>query len=116
MRYIESCTHQNRMGVLLELSTPDAMAVRTHEFKELALDLVMQIVAMSPENITGDGVYRPIPTNFAGTACNDCGLSLMDQKWIKTPEVNVRQRIEQVSDVLKVPVKILRFTRFSVED
>ncbi len=48
MRHIESYIHHNRIGVLLGLYTPDDMAVRTREFKSLALDLAMQIAASNP--------------------------------------------------------------------
>ena len=100
MRYIESYIHHNRIGVLLELYTPDDIAVRTREFKSLALDLAMQIAASNPAGVSDEAA------NEGDTE------SLMEQAWIKDPSMSVRDLLESVSKVLQAEIRIVRFVRY----
>lgn len=48
---LETYTHNNRVGVLLELRCETDFVARGELFRELAHNLVMHVAAMNPENV-----------------------------------------------------------------
>ena len=53
---IETYCHDGRIGVLAEILCETDFVVRNEEFKQLAHDIAMQIVAMNPSFITSDSI------------------------------------------------------------
>lgn len=116
MRYVESYIHANKIGVLVELEVGGGLTVATQEIKELASDLAMQIAASNPVGIDADHMKNDLPINFRHIEFQDYETPLLQQEYIKDTEIKVKQRIESTSLILKVPIKVHRFVRFSVDD
>jgi len=89
---LEAFIHNNRVGVLLEMRAQTDFAVKSPLFKELCHNLVMQIAAMSPENIE----------------------ELMKQPFIKDESKSVREIIDETISKLKENINIQRFTRYEI--
>lgn len=89
---LESYIHNERVGVLLELRTETDFVARSNDFKELAHDLAMQIVAMNPENID----------------------DLLGQMYIKDESLTVEELIKQTISRLGENIRIERFTRYEL--
>lgn len=49
---LEAYIHQNRVGVLLDVHAETDFVVRSDPFRELAHELVLQIAAMDPKDVT----------------------------------------------------------------
>jgi elongation factor Ts len=124
-----------KMGVLVELDC----AVESDAVRELGRNLGMQIVAMSPQ-FKGDGdVSEEYITNersiIAAAIQNDEAnakkppnviekmvegrlnkqlkeISLLDQEYVKEPELTVRAYLEKVSKEVGAEVKVARFVRY----
>jgi len=116
MRYIESYTHNNRIGVLIELDIGGGLSIATEEVKELAADLAMQIAASNPTGIDTVDAINVAPLKFQLNAKLHDELPLLQQAYIRNTTILVKQRIESISGQLKVPIRVVRFSRYSVDD
>lgn len=116
MRYVESYLHQNRVGVMIELETPDVITLRCKEFKTLALDLAMQIAATDPVGIDSHDMLNVVPTQFRKDVGAVSGEALLDQEWIKDANMTVGAMLNRVEVLLKTPIRIVRFVRYGVGD
>lgn len=116
MRYIESYLHHNEIGVLIELETPDEITLRCQEFKDLAMDLALQIVATDPLGIDSRDMRNVIPARFRQEESPVANEALLDQAWIKDPSITVREMLQKVEEVLKTPIRIRRFTRYATNE
>jgi len=105
---IEAYTHnQGRIGAMVELNCESDFAARTDEFKELAHNLAMQVAAMSPQFISKEEA----PEGDVIDAQADC---LLLQPYIKDPEMNVQNIIDNTIAKVGENIKISRFARFEV--
>lgn len=89
---LESYIHNERVGVLLELRCETDFVGRSKEFKELAHNLAMQIVAMDPINID----------------------DLLKQMYIKDETLTVEDLIKRVIAKLGENIKVERFCRYEI--
>jgi len=89
---LESYVHNERVGVLLELRCETDFVGRSKEFKELAHNLAMQIVAMDPINID----------------------DLLKQMYIKDETLTVEDLIKRVIAKLGENIKVERFCRYEI--
>jgi elongation factor Ts len=80
---------------------------RTAEFKGLAHDLVMQIVATSPQFITIEDM-PPQAEADPQTAC------LLSQPFIKDPTKTVQEIIADIIAKVGENIKVRRFARFEL--
>jgi elongation factor Ts len=137
---IASYVHADaRLGALVELSCESRAAARSHEVRELAHHLAMQVAATSPlvlrrEDLTGqmremqmhrlaeEGVRAGRPAEFAQRVAaarmewlheQAC---LLEQKFIKDESVTVRELLSAVSESLKEQLDVTRFVRFATDD
>jgi elongation factor Ts len=99
--------HTKRMGALVEVNCETDFVARTHEFKELAHDLAMQIAATSPQYLASEEM-PPEAEIDAQTAC------LLSQPFIKEPEKTVQEVISETIAKIGENIKVRRFTRFEL--
>ena len=134
---IESYIHAgSRIGVLLELNCETDFVARHDEFRSLARNLAMQIVACPdveyismleiPQEIIdkekrielGKDDIKEKPDNIKETIVKGRidkrlkELSLLDQSFIRNSNIEIRDLIDQKIALLGENIKIRRFTKF----
>jgi len=99
--------HTKRIGALVEVNCETDFVARTHEFKELAHDLAMQIAATSPQFLASEEMPPEVERD-PQTAC------LLSQPFIKEPEKTVQQVIGEAIAKVGENIKVRRFARFEL--
>jgi elongation factor Ts len=99
--------HTKRIGALVEVNCETDFVARTHEFKELAHDLAMQIAAAAPQFLTSEDI-PPEEETDPQTAC------LLSQPFIKEPEKTVQEVISETITKVGENIKVRRFARFEL--
>jgi len=105
---IEAYIHTGgRLGALVELGCETDFVARTSEFKELAHDIAMQVVAMAPEFLDKadmeEGDTRPVAQ-----------VSLLQQPFIKDNSSAVGEVVQVLAAKVGENVRVLRFTRLAL--
>lgn len=105
---IEAYIHAGgRLGALVELGCETDFVARTSEFKELAHDIAMQVVAMAPEYLDKadmeEGDTRPVAQ-----------VSLLQQPFIKDNSSAVGEVVQVLAAKVGENVRVLRFTRLAL--
>jgi elongation factor Ts len=137
---IEAYIHPgSRLGVLLEVNCETDFVARTEEFRTLVRNLAMQIAAANPIAIRREDVdpalvekeleiYRtqarnegkpePIVERIAQGRLEKFFQEnvLMEQPYIRDPNVTVRQLIEEAIAKLGENILVRRFARFQLGD
>jgi len=135
---IESYIHHSRnVGVLVELNCETDFVARTDEFRELARDLAMHIAATDPlavaaEDIPAETIERERsiflaqakeegkPEHIAQKIMEGRlrkfyeERTLLEQKYVKNPEVSVANRISETQSKLGERIAVGRFIRYQV--
>lgn len=89
------------IGVLLELGCETDFVAKNEEFVALAKDLAMHVCAMAPSSINNeDGLGED--------------TSLLNQAFIKNPEVTVKQRLEAAVQKFGENTQVTRFVRYQI--
>jgi len=99
--------HTRRVGALVELNCETDFVARTAEFKELAHDLAMQIVAASPRFISSEEMPPEAETE-PQLVC------LLSQPFIKDPTKTVQEIIAETIAKVGENIKVGRFARFEL--
>jgi len=99
--------HAGRIGALVELNCETDFVARTDEFRQLAHDLAMQVVATSPQFIT----TAEIPTEAELEPQETC---LLLQPFIKEPDKTVEEIIAETIAKVGENIKVRRFARFEL--
>ena len=89
-KYIQSYTHNGRIGVLIEFGLESSMPPRSEEFRKMAVSLAMQIAALKPVDVDG----------------------LLEAEFIKEPSISVSEYIKQVSAKISEEFIVTRFIRW----
>ena len=89
---IDAYIHNNRVGVLLNVSCETDFVARSDTFKELVHDIAMQIAAMNPESVE----------------------ELMHQAYIKDEKENVEKLVKGTIAKLGENIKVEEFTRYEI--
>jgi len=89
---LKSYIHNGRVGVLLEVRCETEFVARGEDFQGLANDVVMQIAAMSPENVE----------------------ELLKQPYIKDESITIEDIIKKVIAKTGENMKIERFCRYEL--
>ena len=136
---IESYVHMAKIGALVELNCETDFVARTPQFRELAHDLAMQVVAgrplyVSPENIPSDVleqekakyleelesakkpaelVEKIIQGKLAKFYQEIC---ILEQPYIKDPEKTVRQLISESIATIGENIVLSRFARLELAE
>ena len=134
---IESYIHAgSRIGVLLELNCETDFVSRHNEFRTLAKNLAMQIVAcpdveyISTVDIPQEAIHKEERIEFGKDDLKNKPdnikqmiikgridkrlkeLSLLDQAFIRDPNLSIRNLIDQKIALLGENIKVRRFTKF----
>ena len=107
---IESYVHTGgRVGAMVELGCETDFVARTAEFKELAHDIAMQVVAMAPEYLDESEIderdTRPVAQ-----------VSLLQQPFIKDNASSVADMVQELAAKVGENVRVLRFIRLALGD
>ena len=105
---VEAYVHTGgRLGALVELGCETDFVARTSEFKELAHDIAMQVVAMAPDYLDEadmeEGDTRPVAQ-----------VSLLQQPFIKDNSCSVGEMVQELAAKVGENVRVLRFTRLAL--
>lgn len=91
--YIASYVHgNNKTAALVEVLCETDFVARNDEFQTMARDVAMQVVSMSPENVT----------------------DLLSQDFIKDPSMTIEEYVKGVSGKIGERFVINRFVRYEV--
>ena len=93
-KYLESYLHDHRIGVLIEIELISEISSRVSEVRALAKDLAKHIVACKPEN----------------------EVDLLSQYFVKAPDKKVVEYIDEVSDMIEEPIRVIRFIRWDIKN
>lgn len=96
-----------RLGALVEVNCETDFVARTDDFKKLARDLAMQVVASSPAFVSEDD----LPEGAEGEPKELC---LMLQPFIKDESRTVGDLIKEVIAKTGENIRVRRFTRFEL--
>jgi len=95
-----------RIGAMVQVDCESDFVARTPEFKDLAHDIAMQVVATCPDYISRDEV--PEGTEVTDESC------LLRQQFIKDPSKRVEDLIAEAVAKVRENIKIRRFVRFEL--
>jgi elongation factor Ts len=96
-----------RLGAMVEVNCETDFVARTEDFKRLARDLAMQIVASSPAFVSDEDVPE-------GAEGDPEELCLMRQPFIKDESRTVSDLVKEVIAKTGENIRIRRFTRFEL--
>ena len=137
---IEAYVHAgSRVGALIELNCETDFVARTEDFKELAHDLAMQVVAVKPLYLTPEDIPPDVleeEKKIYRTQAKDMGkpehimerivegklqkyyqeVCLMRQPFIKDDDLTVQDVITQTIAKMGENIVVGRFTRFELGD
>jgi len=133
---IESYVHQTGgVGALIELSCETDFVAKNEEFKKLAYDIAMQITAASPEYLKKEDVPADVKAKAAEVFVKElegkpenikekilegklaayfADKILLEQSFIKNPDLNISQLIESAVQKFGEKIEIRRFVRFAI--
>lgn len=126
----------NSVGALIELLCETDFVARNEDFRALARDIVMHITALAPEYLRMEDVKEEDKTKAKELFEKDIDSKkskeirdkimegklfsyfgekvLLEQAFIKNPEVNIRTLVEQANQKFGERIEIGRFARFSI--
>lgn len=106
---VEAYIHAGgRIGVLIEVNCETDFVARTPEFKELARDLAMQVVAMNPLAIREEDELPP------DASLRSDEVVLLKQPFIKDQAKTVQELITETIGKTGENIQIKRFERFEL--
>ena len=128
---------EGRIGVLVEMTANNDTTTKSPQFAELAKDVAMHVAAMNPVAARPDEIpsalvekekeiligkaresgkkEEMIPKIVEGQLSKWKGeIVLVDQAFVKNPDIKVKDLIKQVSDTLKDQINVRRFVRFEL--
>ncbi len=134
---VASYIHSNgSVGAMVELLCETDFVARNEEFKALARDIAMHITALAPEYLKMDDIKEEDKTRAKELFEKDIDSNkskeirdkimdgklssyfgekvLLEQAFIKNPEVNIRTLVEQANQKFGERTEIGRFVRFSI--
>ncbi len=134
---VDSYIHGGRIGVLIEVNSETDFVAKTDEFKDFVRDMAMQVAATNPtyvsrEEVSEDEINREKEV-LRQQALNEGKpekivdqmvkgriekyyeqVCLLDQKFIKNPDVKVEELLHEKISKIGENLKIRRFARFEV--
>lgn len=135
---VTSYIHLNgRVGVLLEINCETDFVAKTQEFQELAKNITLQITAANPLYISREEIPEEViqkekeiyysqmeNTNKPKKVIDSIvegklkkfyqEVCLLEQEYIRNPEITVNQLILETIAILKENIQIKRFTRYQL--
>jgi elongation factor Ts len=99
--------HGGRLGALVEVNCETDFVAHTDEFKALAHDLTLQVVATAPQFISAEEIPE-------GAKLNPEEVCLLAQPFIKDPTKKIEEIIAEVMAKVGEKISIRRFSRFEL--
>ncbi len=96
-----------RVGAMIEVNCETDFVARTDDFKALAHDLAMQVVAMAPVAVD----QEDLPPEAEGTPEELC---LLRQPFVKDPARTIGERVREVIAKTGENIRVRRFARFEL--
>jgi elongation factor Ts len=105
---VEAYVHTGgRVGAIVELGCETDFVARTPEFKVLAHDIAMQVVAMDPVYLDKSEITEEDDRPIAQ-------VSLLQQPFIKDNSSSVEEVVQELAAKLGENVRVLRFRRLAL--
>ena len=105
---VEAYVHTGgRVGAIVELGCETDFVARTTEFKDLAHDIAMQVVAMDPVYLDKNEIQEEDSRPVAQVA-------LLQQPFIKDNSSSVEEVVQETAAKLGENVRVLRFSRLAL--
>ncbi|MFM7196668.1 MAG: translation elongation factor Ts [Chloroflexota bacterium] len=103
-----------RIGAMVELNCETDFVARTDEFKGLARDIAMQVVALNPRFVSPDSA--PAATIEAeGLSEEDVkNASITTQAYFRDPKLTVGEKIKEVIAKSGENIRVRRFERYEL--
>ena len=95
------------VGTMVELLCETDFVAQNEEFKKLARDIAMHAAATSPEYLKATDVP-------AGSEAVTNGAVLLDQPFIKNPELTITNLIQSAIQKFSEKIELSRFVRYSI--
>jgi len=106
---VEAYIHAGgRLGAMVEVNCETDFAARTDEFKELAHDLALQVVAMPPQFVSPEEVPEGADDIEVQAAC------LLLQPYIRNTDITVQDMINETIAKVGENIRVSRFARFEL--
>jgi elongation factor Ts len=106
--YIATYVHATgTMGTMVELQCETDFVAQNEEFRKLARDIALHATATNPEYLKASDVP-------AGSDAIANGAVLLDQPFIKNPEMTITNLIAGTVQKFGEKIELSRFVRFSV--
>ena len=96
-----------RLGAIVEVNCETDFVARTPQFKTLAHDLAMQVVAMAPEYLSP----ADLPPDSTASPEEVC---LLSQPFIKDPSKTIQDLVTEAIAQVRENVQVKRFVRFEL--
>lgn len=96
-----------RLGAMVEINCETDFVARTDDFKQLARDLAMQVVAYSPLSVTEED----LPEGAEGDPAELC---LMRQAFVKDESRTIEELVKDVISKTGENIRVRRFVRFEL--
>ena len=130
--------HSNKtVGVLIELGCETDFVAKNEEFMPLAYDVAMHVAGMSPEYVSKDNITEEDTKKVTEMFQKEVDKSdkpkeikekmltgkvngyfaervLLDQKFIKNPDVTIKDLLNDATHKFGERVEVVRFKRFEV--
>jgi elongation factor Ts len=105
---IETYTHGGRIGALVELNCETDFVARNENFRALARDVAMQVVAMNPRYISAE-------ERAEGIAADDPDhQALLDQVFVRDSKRTIGDMVKEQIATLGENIVVRRFARFEL--
>ena len=99
--------HNNRIGAMVELLSETDFVSGRPEFRQLAHDIALQVVAGNPKYLSLDEV----PADYEG---NREEAALLTQPFFRDPGTNAQKMIQEQIATTGENIRLRRFVRFEV--
>ena len=103
-----------RIGAMVELNCETDFVARTDEFKGLARDIAMQVVAQSPRFISPELAPPEVVDAEGLTEADLKSASLTTQDYFRDPKLSVGEKIKEVIAKSGENIRIRRFERYEL--
>jgi elongation factor Ts len=105
---IETYVHGGRIGAIVELNCETDFVARNENFRALARDVAMQVVAMNPRYVSAD-------QRAEGIAADDPDhQALLDQVFVRDSKRTIGDMVKEQIATLGENIVVRRFARFEL--
>ena len=111
---VEAYIHGGRIGALVEVNCETDFVARTDQFKQLAREIAMHVVAANPRFLSKDEITDEFRQKEQFTDKQLDAMSLMSQAYTRDESKTIEQLIKETIATTGENIRITRFTRFEL--